>query len=505
MSGEFITTFEGHTAPVTAFAFSADGGRVATASADRTVRIWEFRPTTETRLRGHVGDVRFAAFGRSDEVTVTASFDPGWTISRPQLDGFIRVWDTQSGRPVAELEGIGEGVLGSPTLKGLAFEPTPGRIIAQYDLVGERSHPILRLIDAGDGRIRAEKDGHFLLGRCGNAGTFLTEKDNTIHAWDLRDGTIRFTIRGEMPVRGVASFPGDRLATIVDDRGDRDFYDLQLWDARTGRAIARVEKIWKKSRSETDGTVYPVSWHVDLMGSPDGRTLVILGGDADVSLILDLTTAQITGRFRIPSFKVEGGAVRGGAIDEATFSPDGRYLITVGNATSVWDGASGRRLGMFEGVFLDWHPRSSQLVTLSEGQAMVWDLAAGGARRDDPQRQRSDYRRAIRLQRDPPGDRDVRRVGGTLGRGDRDVVDQARPPRIGGVIDRDCPLKPFSAGGFDARGCADLADGPSAHPRRWAPGLDPGLHRLRAHHRRARGRPAAQAVGRAPGRHHAAV
>jgi WD40 repeat protein len=88
-------------------AFSPDGALLATASADRTARVWE---TTSGQhrgtLEGHTGGVRGVAFSPDGALLATAS-----------ADRTARVWETTSGQHRGTLEGHTDWV------RGVAFSP----------------------------------------------------------------------------------------------------------------------------------------------------------------------------------------------------------------------------------------------------------------------------------------------------------------------------------------------------------------------------------------------
>ncbi len=101
-AGKELRKFEGHTGVVFGLAFAADGRRLVSGGWDHTARLWDVATGKELRkLEGHaaeVGDVAFSSDGRR---VLTGSNDQT-----------LRLWDLESGRELAGTWTTGQHRLG---------------------------------------------------------------------------------------------------------------------------------------------------------------------------------------------------------------------------------------------------------------------------------------------------------------------------------------------------------------------------------------------------------
>ena len=128
----------GHEGEKTFAAFSPDGNKLATASWDATIRIWDLdSQETVNILRGYserVNEINFSP-------------DGGQLVSSGR-DGMVHIWDTTSWKLVMSLEGHTDAV------DRAVFSPD-GKLIA----TGARDN-LVRIFDAKTGELAAVLSGH---------------------------------------------------------------------------------------------------------------------------------------------------------------------------------------------------------------------------------------------------------------------------------------------------------------------------------------------------------
>ena len=275
--------------------WSPDGQRIASASYDKAVRVWNADGTGQPLvLRGHID----AVYG--------AVFSPDWRrIVSTSWDRTVRVWNADgTGEPLV-LRGHTDGVYGA------VFSPDGRRIVSVsrdttarvWNADGTGEPIVLRGHDAAVSAAAWSPDGRRIVS---------ASADKTIRVWNA-DGTgePRVLLGHADRVSGVAWSPdGGRLVSASADK------TLRVWSA-DGAGQALVLR-------GHDAGVSGVAW------SPDGGRLVSASADKTVRV----WSADGTGQPLV----LRG---HGAGVTRASFSPDGGRVVSASEDKTirVWSAA----------------------------------------------------------------------------------------------------------------------------------------------------------------------
>ena len=146
-TGKLIAALEGHADGVTAASWSRDGKTLATASADKTVRLWDATGKALRTLRGHEGVVTCVAWA------------DGKTLASGGADKTVRVWQAtaDAGKGVRHHKGAVTAVAWSKDGKSLASGDTEHTVtVGPGDLEKSTTigaaFPVQSLAWAGNGK-----------------------------------------------------------------------------------------------------------------------------------------------------------------------------------------------------------------------------------------------------------------------------------------------------------------------------------------------------------------
>jgi WD40 repeat protein/cytoskeletal protein RodZ len=307
-----INRLEGHGSLINSVVFSPDGKTLASASADKTIKLWH-RDTGKviSTLEGHGNQVNSVVFSPD-----------GKTLASASRDQTIKLWHRDTGKLISTLEGHGSwvySVVFSPDGKTLASASADKTIKLWHRDTGKliSTLPSERYAKEGHGSwvysVVFSPDGKTLASASG---------DKTIKLWHRDTGKLISTLEGhDHWVESVVFSPDGK--TLASASGDKT---IKLWHRDTGKLISTLE-------GHGD-------WVWSVVFSPDGKTLASASRDKTIKLWHRDTGKLIS--------TLEG---HGYSVYSVVFSPDGKTLASasVDKTIQLWHRDTGKLISTLEG------------------------------------------------------------------------------------------------------------------------------------------------------------
>jgi WD40 repeat protein len=366
----------GYMHKIFSLAFSPDQSRIASGSADQTIRIWdaETGEAVGTPLKGHTSTVISVAFSPEGNRIVSSSWDQT-----------IRIWHAEAGESIANLVEV------YPLSNIAVTSSTDGMRIScvssNHNILtwNANSSDITELVMADIAQEPRDvafisPDGKQVA--YGNRGVIVTEKEII-----EMGGAFQFAAFSpdgrRIAIEQARLVIRDARTGIVTTNSKIDFPDAAAFSADGRRVlVASRRTIWVLNAETGEPTLGPLILEDDdrissVAFSPDGRYLA--SGSSGGIRIWDAGTGETTlGPLQMDSRSW---------IYSVAFSPDSRMIVSGSddNTINVWDARTGESVveplyGHEAGVScVSFLPDGRRIASASrDGSIRIWEITSNG-------------------------------------------------------------------------------------------------------------------------------
>ncbi|MEC4985439.1 MAG: hypothetical protein SAJ37_15725 [Oscillatoria sp. PMC 1068.18] len=365
---------EGHADLVLDVAYSPDGKYLATASRDRTLKLWQPNGSLVASFTGHKNTVTGVAFAPNGKILASSSWD-----------GTVRIWRLD-GKEIVRISADPGYVL------SIAFSPDGKSLVSagsqdQVNIWNLQGKLIKKIAgnQSNINQVRFSPDGKFIA----TAGD-----DGTVKIWQSSSGKLLRVLRGHKgKVKDLVFSPqGDFLATAGEDRS------VRIWRRNSVFGSYQIEKILQGHQDSVLAVCFSPDGYLLASGSDDrtvklwnleGKLIKTLPGHSDgvtgisfsprkqiIATSSNDKTVKLWSRFprRRQIFRGHTDGIR-----DVDFSPNGKIVASASSDRTIklWrrNGSLIKTLQGHQGQVdsVSFSPDGERIATASEDKTVkIW-------------------------------------------------------------------------------------------------------------------------------------
>jgi WD40 repeat protein/tRNA A-37 threonylcarbamoyl transferase component Bud32 len=323
-----LYTYHGHSASVPTVAWSPDDLRIASASHDHTVHVWDALTGNTIHTLKHRSLVNAVAWSPDGQFIASAGFS-----------GTVHIWEV---------------------VRGV-------NVLIYYGHTGTMGGSVNTLAWSTDGRYIAS-----------------ASNDHTVQVWNHTTGLNIYTYHGHAGwfsrVRAMTWSPDNKyIASASNNR------NVQVWQDQTGSSDDITQnstsndksvQVWEATAGQRVFTYNKHhDWVTSVAWSPDG--CFIASGSADKTVQVWDTSLSQENSLQHNSLKYTG---HDGEVTSVAWSPDGKYIASVSSdmTLQVWHAATGNLFFTYTGHVdkintVAWSPDGKYIASGSaDGIVQIW-------------------------------------------------------------------------------------------------------------------------------------